>query len=125
MNFIFIIANKFWDKWLNKCNAAGQAWFCIWILIQTEFIHEWFKEETIRHESIHIKQQRELLSIGWYIIYIGNFIYEWIRCDTKYDTWWKRVWHAYMLVIFEREAYAEENNLTYLTTRGFWAWRKF
>ncbi len=73
----------------------------------------------INHEKIHLRQQAELLCLGFLIWYGIDFCIKY----AKY-----RDWHlAYRNIIFEREAYANEYNLDYLKTRrffGFWKYRK-
>ncbi len=73
----------------------------------------------INHESIHLRQQKELLVVFFYLWYGIDFLIK----LAKY-----RDWHlAYRNIIFEREAYANEHNLGYLKTRrlfGFWKYRK-
>lgn len=63
----------------------------------------------INHENIHIAQQKELLVIGFYLLYALDFGLKYLRF---------RNWDAaYRNLFFEREAYANESNLNYLKTR--------
>jgi hypothetical protein len=64
--------------------------------------------ELINHERIHIRQQMELLVIPFYIWYL-------------YESYCK----GYMGNRFEREAYGNEHNLTYLATRKWYSFRKY
>ena len=73
--------------------------------------------ELINHERIHLKQQRELLIIFFYLFYIS----EWLIKLIKY----KNAFLAYKNLSFEREAYLNENNLYYLEKRKIWAFLKF
>ena len=66
----------------------------------------------INHERIHLRQQRELLVLFFYIWYFLDFLFKLIR----YRNWDK----AYRNIIFEREAYANQSNLDYLKVRGIW-----
>ena len=64
----------------------------------------------INHEKIHLKQQKELLLIPFYIWYLIAL---------------KR--NGYYNISFEREAYANESNLSYLKNRklfNFWKYLK-
>ncbi len=71
----------------------------------------------INHESIHLRQQKELLVVFFLIWYGIDFLIK----LTKY-----RDWHlAYRNIIFEREAYANEYNLDYLKNRRFWGFWKY
>lgn len=63
----------------------------------------------INHEKIHLKQQLELLIIFFYIIYLFEFIYHYIR----FISFMK----AYRNISFEREAYLNERNSNYFKTR--------
>ncbi len=71
----------------------------------------------INHERIHLKQQLELLIVGFYLWYVLEFILR--LC-------WHRQWQkAYRTLSFEREAYAKETDLTYLEQRNFWSFLKY
>lgn len=70
---------------------------------------------TINHESIHIKQQLELLIIPFYLWYF-------LECFIKF---FKFGFDAYYHISFEKEAYANENNLDYLSNRKFWSFFKY
>ena len=57
-----------------------------------------YSEETslFRHEVCHFRQQERLWVIGFYVAYITEFIYKYLK---------KRDWmEAYMDISFEREA---------------------
>ena len=77
-----------------------------------------FKDQIlINHEKIHLRQQRELLVLLFYIIYgfewgIKFFIY-------------KNGYLTYKNLSFEREAYQNENNLSYLKSRKAWDFIKY
>ncbi len=71
-------------------------------------------EIDINHEAIHTTQMKEMLYIFFYVWYI----IEWgIRLFMKGN--------AYRNISFEREAYANQNNLSYLNTRKRYAWLNF
>jgi hypothetical protein len=67
------------------------------------------------HETIHIKQQQELLVIPFYIWYIT----EWFIKLFIYGK------GSYKNISFEREANNNESNPDYLKTRKFWAFFKY
>ena len=67
-----------------------------------------------RHERIHLKQQAELLVLGFYAVYV----YDWLRNRARGFT----STDAYMLIRFEQEAYANERDPQYLAKRKPWAW---
>lgn len=70
-------------------------------------------EKTLNHERIHTAQWRELWYVGfplWYVI-------EWLIRLPKGN--------AYHNISFEREAYANDDNFTYLETRKRFAFVKY
>ena len=71
----------------------------------------------LNHEKIHLQQQLELLVIFFYPLYGLEFL--WRYCQ-------HRNWHrAYLHISFEKEAYANDQNLHYLQQRPFWAFLKY
>lgn len=71
---------------------------------------------TINHEKIHIQQQEEMLVIFFYIVYVLEwFVKLFIYGSAK---------SAYYNISFEREAYNNETNMTYLDSRKRWNWIK-
>ena len=72
---------------------------------------------TIRHEIIHIEQQRELFVIFFYILYV----WYWLRGKMSGMT----NDEAYMNIPFEQEAYRKMYNENYLESREKHAWRKY
>lgn len=65
-------------------------------------------EEDINHEKIHIEQQKELLIIGFYLWYL----FEWIR-------------KGYKKINFECEAYENQKNLLYISTRKHYSFLNY
>ena len=70
----------------------------------------------INHEKIHLRQQLELLVIGFYLWYFIEFLLRLI----KFKNWYR----AYLNISFEREAYKNENDLNYLKSRSLWSFFK-
>ena len=70
-------------------------------------------ERTLNHERIHTAQWREL----WYVGFLLWYLVEWIVRLPKGN--------AYRNISFEREAYANDDNLTYLETRKRFAFLKY
>ena len=63
---------------------------------------------TLNHENIHGRQQKELLIIPFYIIYLIEFLFK-----------------GYRNISFEKEAYGNASNSEYLKTRKWFSmWRK-
>lgn len=71
----------------------------------------------IRHETIHLRQQLEMLIIPFYIAYIVNYIYNLALYHNHI--------RAYQEIIFEREAFSKEDELDYLTNRKLWAFLRY
>ncbi|MEZ4810743.1 MAG: hypothetical protein R2819_10315 [Allomuricauda sp.] len=66
-------------------------------------------EILINHERIHLKQQRELLLLPFYILYFSEWL---LRTALYLDSY-----RAYQNISFEREAYAHERDMEYLSQR--------
>ena len=73
----------------------------------------WIDKYVVNHELIHSAQQKELLWIPFYIIYL----FEWVIRFCQYGNWHK----AYMNISFEKVAFSNGNNLNYLKTRKLYA----
>lgn len=73
--------------------------------------------QELNHEYIHTLQQRELLFVGFYIIYI----IEWLVRLAQY----RNAYKAYLNISFECEAYNRMNDLNYARKRKIFAWRKY
>jgi len=65
-------------------------------------------DKLINHERIHLQQQIEMLVIPFYIWYLIAFFKK-----------------GYREISFEKEAYAHENDLTYLRKRKLWSFLKY
>ena len=77
------------------------------------------KEDTvlINHEKIHLKQQKELLILPFYIWYVC----EWLLRTLLYLS----TYRAYQNISFEREAYANENDLSYVQRRNAYSFLNY
>lgn len=95
-------------KYLVWPGAAG--WAC-WpfIIFRAE---KYATPKRVNHERIHLAQQREMLVVPFYLAYVLNFIWNLIRMRPR----------PYRDIKFEREAFQNEADPTYLETRKFWAW---
>ena len=63
----------------------------------------------INHERIHLRQQKELLIIPFYLLYITEWV---LRTLLYLDSY-----RAYQNISFEREAYVNEKDPDYLSKR--------
>jgi len=80
--------------------------------------HNYKGDETlINHEKIHIEQQRELLWIGFFVLYMLEFIFRFFQYQN-----WKE---AYLSISFEKEANFNENNILYLSFRKNYSFIKY
>lgn len=77
----------------------------------------WIDKYVINHERIHTAQQRELLFVPFYILYVIEWLVRLVQFRNRHD--------AYMNISFEREAYANGDNLDYLPNRKLFAWRHY
>ena len=78
------------------------------------FAREKIGEFLKNHESIHFQQQLETAVIGFYIIYLLNYL--WLRWGE-----YSKV-EAYYNLQAEKEAYGNELNADYLLKRSRWRW---
>lgn len=74
----------------------------------------WIDRFVVNHERIHTAQQRELLFVPFYILY-GI---EWLIRIFMY----RNRDLAYRNISFEREAYANGHDLSYLPRRRHYSW---
>jgi hypothetical protein len=74
-------------------------------------------EVLINHERIHLKQQRELLILPFYILYISEWLFRTVLYRDSY--------RAYQNISFEREAYANEKDMEYLSKRRFFGFLQY
>jgi hypothetical protein len=82
------------------------------IYIQHRFLNH---KIVINHETIHWRQQLEMLIIFFYIWYIIEWF---IRIFTNFG-------NSFENISFEREAFMFENKLNYLNSRKPYSWFKF
>lgn len=71
----------------------------------------------INHERIHFEQQKELFFIPFYMAYLIHYLFLLAKYQKHYI--------AYQNIIFEKEAYSNENNLGYLNKRKTWAFLNY
>jgi hypothetical protein len=71
----------------------------------------------LNHEKIHYRQQEELLVLGFYTLYILNFIFNMGRYFFPVL--------AYRMIIFEKEAKINETDLNYLNKREGYSFKEY
>ena len=112
---------------------------CLWPFIfvrNADASH--YNNEVNNHEHIHAEQQKEMLMVGvvlaalgylfiglWAILFVPLFFWwygiEWICRLIQYRNGHK----AYRNISFEREAYDNEKDLSYLKNRKRFTWIKY
>ena len=76
----------------------------------------WIDKYVINHERIHTQQQKELLFLPFYILYIIEWLFRLLQYRNQNK--------AYLNISFEREAYKYDRDLTYLSKRKLYSWIK-
>ena len=99
-------------KWLPE-NVAAMTIFPFIFFMNEEYKNN---PETVNHEKIHIKQQLEMFILPFFIWYGIEFLIKRIKNDSL---------TAYNNISFEKESYANQNNLNYLSTRKRYSWVKY
>ena len=85
-------------------------------LLGVLFVHPgvYLSNELMNHERIHTAQQREMLFVFFYLFYVVEWL---VRLPMRGN--------AYRNISFEREAYANQRNAAYLSSRPLYAWRRY
>lgn len=96
-------------KLLKNTKISGITLFPFILLRKKEDLEN---KTLINHEKIHFYQQLELLIIPFYIWYFVEFFINYIK--------YRNVEKAYKTISFEKEAYQNDQNLSYIKTRKFW-----
>ena len=74
-------------------------------------------EVTMNHELIHYEQQKELYLVGFYVLYVYDYIKGVLKYHDKEQ--------AYRQIRFEQEAYSNETDLGYVNKRHKNDWKKY
>lgn len=101
----------------NVIPFKGFKAICIWpfIFVRSKYEDNGLSGKDIRHETIHLRQQAEMLVIPFLLWYMLEWCVRLIANGFKAHT-------AYRNISFEREAYANEADKAYLTSRKHYAW---
>lgn len=75
-------------------------------------------EMDCNHEAIHWEQYKETLVVGFFLIYVIEFIYKFLFI---YGGEWKKTYHNLSM---EKEAYMNQENLEYIKNRKHYKWIK-
>lgn len=71
-------------------------------------------KQLLNHERIHLRQQIEMLILPFYLLYLLHYLINLILFKNHHQ--------AYRNIVFEKEAYACDQNLNYLKNRKFLSW---
>lgn len=110
-----IIHSSFIVKVITFGFAQGIAIFPF-IFIRNGLDKE-YEPYLINHEKIHIKQQKELFLIGFFVLYVA-----WFLIDYLFGFNFK---NAYLKIPFECEAYSNQFDVEYLTNRKRFDWKSY
>jgi len=98
-------------SWFSDRNIIGIQLF-VWLFVDDK--EKWQNNKVdLNHENIHFRQGVELLFIGFWILYGLNYLINLAKFD-KYK--------AYRSIVFEKEAYNNEKDLTY---NKYYEWIKY
>lgn len=74
-------------------------------------------KEDFNHEYIHWEQEKELLIVGFYLLYVTEFFFRLVKVHK---------WHnAYRSISFERECYDNEADMSYTRHRKHFQWMTY
>lgn len=95
-----------------------KAMFLFGILFVRNDLKHGLEEKDYNHEAIHGRQCLEMLGVFFYLWYVLEWL---VRIPFNCFN----VRKAYRNVSFEREAYGNERNKEYLSTRKMWSWIRY
>lgn len=82
-----------------------------------------FTPVDLLHERIHTRQQRELLFIPFYLLYVLEWLWRLLQTRPLHHLLRRSsLLRAYRRLSFEREAYEHQNEPDYLSSRTHYAW---
>jgi hypothetical protein len=121
MKPIFIYSDKFLDSISWFMRVGGVSIFPIVVLREKhkdpKTSVEFARSSSIhRHETIHFRQQLEMLVIPFYIWYVVEFLVKLMMYGNSNK--------AYRSISFEREAYDNEDKYRYVEKRKMYNWIK-
>lgn len=99
----------------NRIIPFGKSYIAI-NLFGVVFAKEPLSKTFLLHEKIHTAQQRELLFVGFYILYVMEWLFRLLL--------YRNLRKAYRTISFEREAYQNQHTDDYLEKRKHFAWIK-
>jgi len=109
-----VIVSKFWTRFFSLGKAQA---ITIFPFIFLKYSNDRVNKVLLNHERIHVLQAIELLILPFYLLYLLEFGIRFIQ--------YRNFTRAYLNISFEREAYANENNLDYLRKRKLYSVLKY
>jgi hypothetical protein len=109
--YFFIVTSNRIVRWLGTAVSLGKGAMAItlypFIFVRADTRNN---EELIRHETVHIRQQLELLIVGSWLLYLYEYAYARLikRLDAR---------QAYYYTALEQEAHRNAMNEHYLLER--------
>ena len=105
---------KIWSK-INNMYVYGVTILIVIIMRKDDGSKKWLKY--LNHENIHVRQSLETFIIGFILIYLINYIINLFLYKSHKE--------AYLNVIFEKEAFDNDDDLFYLDERKLYAWLNY
>lgn len=99
-------------RWFRYAGIA--VWPFIFIDKMVQEKPEQVRKALINHEQIHLEQQKELFLVGFYLLYVVEFLFNLFAFGD-----WNE---AYRQISFEQEAYINQSEFDYCKTRKPFAW---
>lgn len=93
-------------KYLIPKNFSGLTIFPFIFIKNKQLLND---SNLLNHEKIHLKQQIELIWIAFFIWYVAEYFFGFLKFRNHYL--------AYKNISFEKEAYTNQNNTQYLMSR--------
>ena len=94
-------------------NFASAMAFFPFILLQKASLRE--NVIMMNHERIHLRQQLELMVVLFYALYVVEYLVGRLKGQTHYQ--------SYKNISFEKEAYENEHDLSYLKNKKIFSFR--
>lgn len=104
----------------NVIPFRGYKAMALWpfVFVRSKYEDGGMADKDIRHETIHLRQQAEMLVLPFLLWYMAEWC---VRLMANRF----RAHAAYRSIGFEQEAYANERNEAYLANRKHYAWWRY
>lgn len=109
-----IIVNKWLTEYLSFGKANAITLFPVILLKQKSLKND---ATLLNHEHIHLRQCIELLVIPFYIWYLAEFLIRFVFSGDFNK--------SYREISFEKEAYSNQANLTYISSRKLFSYLQY